>query len=409
MKTCMSWAVGVGAAVSLAAYPAHAAQRALIVAAQYLTPPNSLFAGPVWFGFHDGTFITYQKGALASSALTAFINGPLITPMREALLAHQADAVTDGLANGPPPDIDNFFNQGAATYANVDTVKDRFFSYLARITPSDDAFVGNEDPNAVPVFDTNGAFLGPIVIDIYGTRVLDAGVRQNDEQGLLLLDANATGTSSSPPESLPIRQHPGFNGSLRNPTGTPVRILGGSRDNPGDPYYLHYDSVAADFTQPNFPILRLRISMDVDGDFGGNWYAPDRSGEGFSLQISNSAEPTIAVEWYTYAPDGSGTPIWLVGSAPLIETGALVTVELDQTTGGRFASTQNPSTVQRIPWGTIMLGFSDCSDGAVYYQPTNPAFPSGMYLIQRVVPGWYPVNYKCASNSLDASFPIPVN
>jgi hypothetical protein len=77
-------------------------------------------------------------------------------------------------------------------------------------------------------------------------------------------------------------------------------------------------------------------------------------------------------------------------------------------TNGRFASTQNPASVQRIPWGTIILGFSDCSDGVVYYQPTNPAFPSGMYLIERVVPGWYPLNYKCGASSLEASYPLPV-
>ncbi|MGH7748721.1 MAG: hypothetical protein ACREQ5_28765, partial [Candidatus Dormibacteria bacterium] len=229
--------------------------------------------------------------------------------------------------------------------------------------------------------------------------------------GLALLDSNATGTSSSPLESLPIRQHPGFNGSLRNPAGTPARILGGSLGAPGTLGYLHYDKVAGDFTQPNFPILRLRITSGFDGDYSGNWYSPDRSGEGFSIQISNSAQPLIVVAWFTYAPDGSGTPIWLGGSASLNyppDSVPQVTVQMYQTKGGSFASTQNPTTVQRIPWGSITMGFSDCNHGAVYYQPTNPAFPSGMYLIQRVVPGWYPANYKCADDSLDASNPIPV-
>ncbi len=161
-------------------------------------------------------------------------------------------------------------------------MRDRFFSYLARITPSDDAFVGNESPNAVEVFDENGQFLGPIDITVWGSQVLDAGLRQNLEQALALLDREGVGPgpSGSPPEDEPIRLHPGFNGSVRNPQGTPMRILGGTLDESSIP--LHYDTCAV-FTRPNFPIVRIRItSAGIDGEYSGNWYSPERSGEGLS-------------------------------------------------------------------------------------------------------------------------------
>jgi hypothetical protein len=54
------------------------------------------------------------------------------------------------------------------------------FSYLAIVIPSNDAFIGNADPQAHRLFDAYGTFLGAY-FTIYGSDVPDAGPEVNDE------------------------------------------------------------------------------------------------------------------------------------------------------------------------------------------------------------------------------------
>src|SRR5690606_18831263 len=44
----------------------------------------------------------------------------------------------------------------------------------------------------------------------------------------------------------------------------------------------------------------------------GAWYDPATSGEGLFLQVLPE-RGEVAVSWYTFAPDGSGDPTWIVG------------------------------------------------------------------------------------------------
>jgi hypothetical protein len=155
-------------------------------------------------------------------------------------------------------------------------------------------------------------------------------------------------------------------------------------------------------------LLRIRITSGIDGDYGGNWYSPDRAGEGFTLEVTRLAQPIVVAEWYTYAPDGSGTPIWLFGSAAVNPDLLSATIDMYQTHGGAFASTQNPATVVPEKWGTLDVGFFNCGAGHVYYTPLDSRFPAGDYQIQRVAPQWHPPEYNCGTFSLGAPNPSPV-
>src|SRR5690606_36066678 len=150
-----------------------------------------------------------------------------------------------------------------------DPARHRYLSFLNRIHPSDDAFVGNDDPMRYEIFDANGQFTGPLVIDVYGADVLDAGTRRNDETGLMYLDLpvpqSPEDPSQLPGEATlePVGRHPGFNGSWRNPDGEPMRILDDDFQQPQasgqPPIHFHYDLQYADFSRPGTRLFRIRV------------------------------------------------------------------------------------------------------------------------------------------------------
>ena len=51
------------------------------------------------------------------------------------------------------------------------------------LIPSNDAFVGNEDPDAYRVFNPDGSFAGPLTIEIFGRDIWDAGTELNNGDG----------------------------------------------------------------------------------------------------------------------------------------------------------------------------------------------------------------------------------
>lgn len=126
------------------------------------------------------------------------------------------------------------------TLDNSDLANNRYFSYASMIAPSNDGFIGNEDPNGIEIFDAQGNFLGAD-ITILGDRVWDAGTEVNDES----------------PNSIPytldiIGQGVDENGTVQNHPGFLAAGSGGILDQPN-----HVDG---DFTQPGYQIARITIT-----------------------------------------------------------------------------------------------------------------------------------------------------
>jgi hypothetical protein len=283
----------------------------------------------------------------------------------------------------------------------LDPARHRYMTVFSRIVPSDDAFIANEDPFRYEIFDAEGRFTGPLYADFFGGDILDAGVCQNNETDLIGLDTAFVSEHVCTPETGVVQQHPGFNGSLRNPDGQPQRILGATDYRPpGDPLRLIFGEEESDFSQPGYKLGRLFVTRyAASGPNTGSWYSPERSGEGFNVELLEPEPPStrtrVLVSWYTFDPDNSGRQMWLTGFGELdTDNGVAATIEMAITTGGRFASTLNPGLVQRERWGELVIGFGNCNEGRVFYFPDDPAVPAGNYLINRLSPpieglGWY--------------------
>lgn len=361
--------------------------------------------GVVYF-FHDGSYDAFDVGSRASPGIAAIAHGRTGATLAEEFRRVQPDGLITGVAHGlafQNPELLQFH----AREQTLDPAKHRYLSYVAQVFPSDDAFVGNDNPRAHEVFDERGVFQGPIVIDLTGADVLDAGTRVNDEMDIAGFDAYPTSDVGVVSDEV-IREHPGFNGSQANPSGAPVRILGGQAQYTGAPDgSLHrVDPVLGDFTRAGFRLNRFRLTSRLSAYFSGAWYNPSGSGEGFLVHIFDAAAPKAALTWFTYAADGSGRQMWLTGTGPIDNISARV--ELFVTQGGRLASTDNPATVRRTRWEVATLGFSTCVSGGVLIQPDDPALPRGLIPIERLTAPAAGTERDCGGYTLgapDAAYP----
>jgi hypothetical protein len=85
----------------------------------------------------------------------------------------------------------------------------RYMSYASMVIPSNDAFIANDAPNAVPVFDAAGKFIGGRFI-VFGSMVRDAGTEVNDEVPMNTAFLGQMSPNTGVTEGGVVMVHPGF-------------------------------------------------------------------------------------------------------------------------------------------------------------------------------------------------------
>ena len=248
------------------------------VTVENLTDTGGVFLTPLWVGFHDGSFDSYDTGAPASPGLeriaedgdASVLSGEFIAAAPNGL-----DGVIlnpEGFAGAPVYEPGSVSTQ----VFDVDPQTQNYFSYATMIIPSNDAFVANANPTAHQLFDSNGEFTGPVSFIVFGTQARDAGTEENTEMDAAFLNQSAGDTGVTTTDVVSV--HPGFNGSVGNPNGTPVNILGGTAAS-GDVI----DTVAGDFSRSNYQIMRVtisentvpvRVSIKNTAETGGTFLTP---------------------------------------------------------------------------------------------------------------------------------------
>ncbi len=378
----------------------HDAQALLVVEAEDLRadPQASFASAPVSYFLHRGEFDLFTLGDLAVGNMRSFVNEG--SPVEFALMQDLQLLQPTGRMNSVIMfdnhrlDGSNAWIGGSLSSYFVDRTEHSHLSYVMKVHPSNDAFVGNDEPRRHRLFDEAGRFVGPVVIDVLGDDVLDGGTRENDETDLLLLDRwlDELDPELGVRTEEPIARHPGFNGSFRNPGGEPQRILGGSATfGPAhNPIVFDYDEEAADFSRPGFRIMRLRVTSGLHWGYNGTYYDPQRSGEGVTFEVSGEDSRTLTMVWYTYDPAGSGEPLYLFGAGRVVVNAA--EIDLYRSRGGRLASFGNPADVEAEPWGRVRVAFGEqCRFGAMEVLPNDPetaALPElqDLYYFLRLTP-----------------------
>ncbi|MEM9082131.1 MAG: spondin domain-containing protein [Planctomycetota bacterium] len=169
--------MGIGALTLIAG---SAFGQNLLVTFENVGPADGVAFTPLWVGFHDGSFDSYDGGAPASAGIEQIAElgqtGLISSEFNTATGGNGFDT-TLASSDGPPP----FLGGQSQTFElNVtDTTNNRYFSYASMVIPSNDLFIANGNPFAHLIFNVDGSFAGPVTIDIFGREVNDAGTEAN--------------------------------------------------------------------------------------------------------------------------------------------------------------------------------------------------------------------------------------
>lgn len=215
------------------------------VTVENLAPEFGTYQTPFWVGFHNGGWDGFNAGSGASAALERLAEDGNVSPFSDMFNA-SGNGALDGFIPGP----DGVYAPGGIASAifsiDTDDPQARYFSFASMVIPSNDAFVGNDDPLAHQIFGKNGKFLGADFF-LTGANVWDAGSEFNDEIPENTAFFGQTEANTGVTENGVIRQHAGYIGSFGNPGGTQSILA--------DPQFA-----GADFTLPGYPIARITIS-----------------------------------------------------------------------------------------------------------------------------------------------------
>ena len=222
---------------------------------------------PVFLATTNGTYDVFNVGQAASASLERLAEDGTRQPQIDAAFA--SGRVNQAVStNGGP--IAPGGTRSVVLTAFSSNTRSRFLSYASMVIPSNDAFIGNDDPTELNLFDSAGRLIqrsGSSAYIVGGDEVWDSGTEVNDE-----IPSNTAALGQAVPntgvtEFGVIRQHPGFQGSSR---------LGGAI---GNILTAHPN---ADFTLPGSDLLRIEITS-LDGDdllIGGGGTDTINGGEG---------------------------------------------------------------------------------------------------------------------------------
>jgi len=248
--------------------------------AENMAPAGGSYLTPVWASFHDGTFDSFTSGQAAGAGVENVAEDGTTSVLAAEFLAQgggQVEATT--LSNGPIPPLAPG-QRAVRTFAlDPQSPSSRYFSYASMVIPSNDAFIGNDNPKGLPVFDLEGTFLG-VSRTVNGSMVWDAGTEVNDE-----LPANTAFLGQATPntgmsEGGVVHSHPGFR----------AKGQGGILDVPM--------FAAADFTAPGYQVAQLTLTL-----------APFITGiarEGDGIRVTwTGGKPPFAIEIRERINDGA--------------------------------------------------------------------------------------------------------
>lgn len=140
------------------------AQAAIVnvtVTFENTAPTNSVSFAPLRVGFNNGTFDSFNIGTTATAPIVSIAEGGSGNAWFPAFAAADPTAVlgTVGGALVPNANAGGGFASSASQTFTIDTNVNRFFTFASMIIPSNDLFIGNDNPAAFQILDSAGNLL----------------------------------------------------------------------------------------------------------------------------------------------------------------------------------------------------------------------------------------------------------
>lgn len=193
---------------SLSGTSVHA--TSVVITYENLSQDGGLWNTPLFLGFHNGSFDTFDLAVAASASveLLAEEGDPgLLLGDIGLVSGAQSGVIFGDDAPGVGPGV--LFNPGSSNSLVIDLnpSDNRYLSFASMLLPSNDAFIGNQFPTAYDLFNIAGDFNDGFQIDLFGFDVWDAGTEENDGMGAPF---SAIGGTSTPTIGGVVMQHPGL-------------------------------------------------------------------------------------------------------------------------------------------------------------------------------------------------------
>ena len=151
-----------------AAQPAVAAPKTVTVTIKNLAPTNSVSFAPTRVGFGNGSFDAFNAGNTATGPIVSIAEGGSGNLWFPAFAAADPTAVLGSVGGALLP------GQTATQVFTVDSITNAFFTFASMVIPSNDLFIGNDNPQQYRLFDSMGN-LTLTTINQSAGQIWDAG------------------------------------------------------------------------------------------------------------------------------------------------------------------------------------------------------------------------------------------
>ena len=121
----------------------------LRVKVENLSDTGGVFMTPTWVASHDGSFDFFDMGSAANASLESLAEDGNLSGIQADFSA--ADVGTDGvITGGEGVGVGGILDPGEMAYIDldIDRFSEQYFSFASMVIPSNDAFVGNDNPYA---------------------------------------------------------------------------------------------------------------------------------------------------------------------------------------------------------------------------------------------------------------------
>lgn len=142
------------------------------VTVENLAAANSVSFAPLRVGFHNGTFDSFNNGQAATAPIISVAEGGSGADWFPAFMAAEPNATLGTVVPSPAGPL--LPGVMASAVFQVDTDINRYFTFGSMVVPSNDHFIGNDNPQAYELFDASGNLLLTSITQ-FGRDVWDAG------------------------------------------------------------------------------------------------------------------------------------------------------------------------------------------------------------------------------------------
>ncbi|MEN1680821.1 MAG: spondin domain-containing protein [Planctomycetota bacterium] len=186
---------------------------------------------PLWFAFQNGGFDSFDAGSLASPAIEAIAEDGIVDGLIMDFDASGQPGNRQGVVTAPggfpgAPVIENG-ETGTAFITPINPAAYQYFSFASMVIPTNDNFIGNDDPLAYQVFDAAGNINDPsgtFTITVLASDIWDAGTELNNGLGAPFSTAGGTATDTTDPIALEANNLADFVG-ITTPSGVTITNL----------------------------------------------------------------------------------------------------------------------------------------------------------------------------------------